>query len=165
MMNRMDSGDEFRNRDTRRQEGAALLVSAVVLSLMSVIAFAAIRHSEQESTSSGRSRAASRAIYAADAGVQLALVRLAETPPDLDPISENLTDGALLESRTRTQGAAQNLGQIGVRLGAEGYSINIGANVANVTRVFRVNVTADSAGSVAEVEAKLSRTGADATGY
>lgn len=161
----MKSNDPFGNRGNKREEGAALLVSAVVLALMSVIAFAAIRHTEQESTSSGRSRAATRATYAADAGVQLALVRLAETPPDLNPISENLTDGASLQSRTRTQGTPQNLNQTGVKLGAEGYSLNAGANVANITRVFQINVTADSANSVAEVEAKLSRTGADSTGY
>jgi len=161
----MNSADNSRKHDYRREEGAALLVSAVVLSLMSVIAFAAIRHTEQESTSSGRSRAAARAVYAADAGVQLALVRLSETPPDLDPISENLSDGALLQSRSRTQTTPQNLNQTGTRQGAEGYSINIGSNVANIVRVFQINVTADSSGSVAEIEAKLSRTGADATGY
>ena len=149
----------------RYERGAALLITAVVLSLMSVLAFTAIRHAEQESTSGGRSRSATRAVHAADAGVELALIRLAETPPNLDPINENLTDGATLQSRTRTQGAAQDLDQIGMRTGAEGYSVNVSSGVAHLTRVFQIHVTADSAGAVAEVEAKLSRSGADATGY
>jgi len=156
-----------RNDETidKRQRGAALLISAVVLSLMSVLAFAAIHHSEQESTASGRSRAAARAVHAADAGIQIALVRLAETPPDLEPISETLTGGSSLESRTRTETVAKNLNQIAVREGAEGYAVNVGSGVANISRIFLVNVTAESGVSTAEVEAKLSRTGADATGY
>jgi hypothetical protein len=149
----------------KRQRGAALLITTLVLTLVSVIAFTAIRHAEQESTSGARSRSTTRAVHAADAGVELALVRLMESPPNLNAFDVDLSEGANLQSRTRTQGTPQDLGQVGIGEPQEGYAINVGAGVAYVNRVFQVNVTAQSGRSTAELEAKLGRMSADSTGY
>ena len=147
------------------QQGMALLLATVVLMLVSMLAFNAMQHSEQESASGARSRATMRTIYAADAGIELALSRLTQSPPDLSAFSVGLANGATVQSRTRTQGSPQVLGQAGIGAPSEGYSLNIGSGVSNVSRVFLVNVTATGSGSTAELEARLSRTAADSTGY
>lgn len=154
-----------RRGSEKREQGMALLLSAVILMLVSMLAFSALQHSEQESTSGARSRSSMRTVYAADAGVELALSRLTQSPPDLSAFSVGLANGATVESRTRTQGSPQVLGQAGLGEPAEGYSLNVGAGVSQVSRIFLVNVTATGGGSTAELEARLSRSAADSTGY
>ena len=159
------TGECRRRRPEKREQGMALLLAAVILMLVSMLAFSAMKHSEQEATSGARSRSTMRTIYAADAGIELALSRLTQSPPDLSPFDVGLADGANLQSRTRTQSTPQALGQAGIGEPQEGYSLNIGAGVGHVSRVFLVTVTATAGGSTAELEARLSRSSADSTGY
>ena len=151
---------------SRREAGAALLVTALVLMVVSLLGFAAIRNSEQESSASARSRATTRSLYAADAGVQLALSRLSQNPPNLTAFSVNLVDGVTLESRARTETNPVDLDQVNQAVGGkEGFSVNVGAGSKYVSRVFQVNVTSTGGGSTTEVEARLNRIGPEGTGY
>jgi Tfp pilus assembly protein PilX len=152
-------------RPETREQGMALLLSAVILMLVSMLAFSAMQHSEQEATSGARSRSTMRTIYAADAGIELALSRLTQSPPNLSAFNVGLADGANFQSRTRTQGSPQLLAQAGIGEPEEGYSLNVGAGVSHVSRVFLVNVTATAGGSTAELEARLARSAADSAGY
>jgi len=158
-------GDELADR-RKREGGAALLITALILVVVGALAFTSIRHSEQEKTAGARSRSTTRTFYAADAGIQLAMNRLGQEPADLTAFDVPLADGHNVQSRTRSELVPQDLDQIGLGEVAEGESLNAGAGVGTVTRVFLVTVTATSPiGSTAEVEAKIARTGIEATGY
>ena len=149
----------------RHRQGAALLVTALIMVAVGMLAFTAIRHSEQESTGGARSRATTRSLYAADAGLQLARSRLRESPPNLTSFDIDLAEGANVQSRTRTDGSPQDLNQVGIGAPAEGYALNVGAGASYVNRVYLVAVTSTSGGSTAELEAKLNRTEIEATSY
>ena len=149
----------------RRQGGAALFITALILMLVSLLAVTAIYNSEQESLGGARSRNTSRTFYAADAGIQLALSRLSQSPPNLTPFDINLVGGANMQSRSREQATPQVLKQVSLGEPPEGYSVNVGSGAGYINRVFLVNVTATSGGSTAELEAKLSRTEPEAAGY
>jgi hypothetical protein len=153
------------NRTQRREAGAALFVTVLVLVLVALLALASIRNAEEESTGGARSLSNAKAFHAADAGIQLALTRLMQSPPNLNPIDVALTS-ANVQSRRREQSSAQALEQIGSGGGAvEGYSLNVGAGVGLVQRVFVVNSTSTASGSTVELEAKLARSGVEATAY
>ena len=156
---------ECEARQNRHEAGFAVLMTALVLVLVALIAFTALRRSEQESTAAGRSRSTTRSIQAADAGVQLALSRLRESPPNLTAFDVDLVEGANMQSRTRTETSAQDLDQTGLGEPEEGYALNVGTGVSSIKRVFLVNVTAEAGGSTAEIEAKLGRSEVEATGY
>jgi Tfp pilus assembly protein PilX len=149
----------------RREAGAALFVTVLVLVLVALLALASIRNAEEESTGGGRSLSNSKAFHAADAGIQLALTRLMQSPPNLNPINVALTS-ANVQSRRREQTSAQALQQVG-NSGADkdGYSVNVGASVGLVQRVFVVNSTSTDSGSTVELEAKLARSEVEATAY
>lgn len=149
----------------KRQQGAALLVTMLILTVISLVSFAALRHSGQEANSGARSRNTTKTLYTADAGVQLALSRLTQSPPELSSFDIDLPGGGNLQSRAREQGSPVPIDQVGLGASREGYALNVGAGVQSLSRVYLVNVTATSGGSTAEVEAKLTRTSADATGY
>ncbi len=156
----------MRARVTKHQEGLALLTTSIVLLLVAMLAFAALRDSQRESTSGGRSRAATRIVHAADAGIQVARAHLTETPPDL--VSINLSMGnATIQSRTRAQTTPLDLDQTeGFGEVPEGYSVNLGSTGAvYLNRIYRVNITANTGSSAAELEAKLSRLSVDGQGY
>ena len=129
-------------RTEKRRGGMAILLTSMIIMLVSMLALSAIRHSEQESTSSARTRNTVRTMYTADAGIQLALSRLAQSPPDLTAFNVMLDGGANLQSRTRTQSLPQDLDQTGLGTPAEGYTLNQGAGVSFVNRLYLVNVTA-----------------------
>ena len=154
-------------RDPRRhQRGAALFVTVLVLVLVGLLALAAIQHSEQESTSSARSRSTTRSLHAADGGIELALSRLGGSPPNLNAFDLDLTTtGSNAQSRTRTQGTPQPLNQVGLGSTPDGYALNLGEGAGYVNRIYLVNVTGTAAGSTTELEAKLTRTEVEATGY
>ena len=151
----------------KHQEGLALLTTSIVLLLVAMLAMAALRDSQRESTSGARSRAATRTIHAADAGIQLARAHLLETPPHLLPI--NVTMGsATIQSRTRSQAIPVGLDEVGTGNAPvpDGYSVNLGTTgVTYTNRIYRVNITATTGTSAAELEAKLSRIGAAGQGY
>jgi hypothetical protein len=155
----------FRYDRIRREGGAALFVTALILMLVGMLAVTAIYSSERESVGGARSRSTARTFYAADAGIQLALSRLAQTPPDLTSFDVDLAEEANVQSRTREQAAPQPIEQVGVGAPPEGYSLNVGSGGGYVSRVYRVNATARAGGSTVELEAKLSRTEPEAGGY
>ena len=150
----------------KREQGAALLITSLILVVVGALAFTSMRNSEMESTSGARSRGNTRTFYAADAGIQLAMSRLTQDPADLSAFDVNLANSLNIQSRTRSETTPQALDQIGLGGVAEGESLGTGAGVGTVTRVYLVTVTASSPnGATAEVEAKINRTSAEATGY
>ncbi|TMA23038.1 MAG: hypothetical protein E6J87_25630 [Deltaproteobacteria bacterium] len=156
---------DAKNAPRRREAGAALLVTVLVLVLVAMLGFAALRNAEGESTGGARSVSFTKAYHAAEAGIELALTRLLQSPPNLNPIDVSLTT-ATVQSRRREQTAAQPLQQVGNGGSpVEGYSLNVGVNVGAVQRVFVVDSTAIDSRSTVEVEAKLARTEVEATAY
>jgi hypothetical protein len=145
------------NREARDEDGIALITVVLILALVSTLAVSAIEQTGQELQAGGRSRATTRALFAADSGVQLAMDRVT-SPRDLTPIDFTLNDGTTshaVQSRARDVAAPQDIAQEGFGEPPEGYSINLGSGFVN--EVFRVNVTASSnpGNTLAEVEAKL----------
>jgi Tfp pilus assembly protein PilX len=151
----------------RREHGSALIVTTLILLLVSMLVLTSIKDSEQERTAGARARASSRTLYAAEAGIQLALTRLTQTPPNLDSFSINLTDvGATVESRTRSEGSASDIDQVGLGNVTDGFALNIGGGATSLSRVYELNVTASYASSAAaELEARLAREEAVPSGY
>ena len=150
---------------SHREGGAALFVTALILMLVGMMSVTAIYSSERESVGGARSRSTTRTFYAADSGIELALSRLAQTPPDLRAFDVNLANGANVQSRTRQQTTPQQLEQVGLGKPPEGFSVNVGSGAGYVSRVYRVTATATAGGSTVELEAKLSRTEPEASGY
>jgi Tfp pilus assembly protein PilX len=149
----------------RRQGGSALIVVVFVLTIVSFLSISAMRNSERESTVGGRSRSTSRTLAAADAGLQLALSRLAQNPPNLNSFDVDLADGANVQSRARGDAGPQILNQLRLGTRKEGYGVGVGSGVGFVTRVFLVNATATAGGSTVELQAKLGRSAVEAVGY
>ena len=150
----------------KREGGVALLLTSVILVLVSALAFTAIRNSEQESTAAARSRTTTRTFHAADAGIQLAMSRLSQDPVDLSAFDVTLASGATVQSRSREEAGPSTLDQVGLGDTVEGEQLNADAGAGTISRVYLVTVTATSPnGSVTELEAKVSRTSAEATGY
>ncbi len=145
-----------RSTDCIPEQGMALLVTVFVLLLVGTIAVAAIHHSGEESTAGGRARATMRNLYAADSGVQLALVRIAQNPPDTTAFSVNLDGGRNVQSRTRADATPQPLALSGIGPPPEGYAITIGAGYVNELYLVSVTSTAPNS-TVSELEAKLAR--------
>ena len=151
----MPTTNQRTHRQNKREDGLVLLMTMFILMLIGVIAIDAIGQSETESTASGRSRSTIRTMHAADAGIQIAISRLTQSPPNVDPISLTFA-GRSVESRTRTVTGAQDLAFAGVSEAPEGYSINLGESY--VTESYEVTITATSVdGSIAEVESKITR--------
>jgi len=142
----------------------ALLTTAIVLVLVALLAVAAMNDAARESTAGARSRAATRSVHAADAGLQLARTHLAETPPDLTAINLAYAD-ATIQSRSRSESTPQTLDQVGLGTAPEGFSVNVGPGATFFNRIYQINVTATSGDSAAELEAKLSRVEAEGQGY
>ena len=152
-------------RDSRAEQGTALLITMMVLLLVSLLAVTGLERSGEESTSGARLRASTRTLHAADSGIRLALSRITQSPPDLSAFTLNLAGGAKVESRQRSGLAPEDIEQLGLGSPTEGYGLSIGMGVRSVTRVYRLNTTAEAAGSTVALEAKLMRSGAEATGY
>lgn len=149
----------------KRQGGIAMLVTSLVLVLVVMLALSALDHSEQEYTGAARGRGSTRVLQAADAGIQLGLGRLAQSPPKLDPIDVDLDGEYKVQSRTQLETTPQDLRQVGLGTASDGYAVNVGSGVGSLNRIYRVTVTANTDTSSASVEAKLSRVSADVTGY
>ena len=149
---------------TKHREGLALLMTTLVLLLVGLLALAALKDSERESTSGARSRATTRTLHAADAGIQLARTHLTGSPPDLTAIDLTI-GGAAIQSRSRSQSTPQSLDQVGLGATPDGFSVNVGSGAGYVNRIYQVNVTATAGSSTAELEAKLSRVEVEGQGY
>jgi len=150
-----------------RERGSALIVTTLVLLLVGMLALTSLKDAEQESTAAGRARATTRTLYAADAGIQLALSRLTQSPPNLDAFDVDLADGANVQSRTRSSGTPSDIQQVGLGSSQqEGYALNVEGGATSLTKIFQIDVTATYANAaVAELEARLNRTEVVATGY
>jgi len=144
------------HQSNKREDGLVLLMTMFILMFIGVIAIDAIGQSEIESTASGRSRSTIRTMHAADAGIQLAISRLTQSPPNLDPIDETFALRSV-QSRARTvTSGAEDLAYAGAGAAPEGYSVNIGESY--VTESYEVIITATSIdGSIAEIESKITR--------
>jgi len=147
----------------RREAGMALFVVMLVAALMSALAVAALNRSGAEMASSGATRASARALYAADAGIQIAMARLSQEPPNTNPIDVTLPNGWVLQSRRRSETTPQSVSRDG-DFGAppEGYSLDEGY----MTEFYVVNITATAlGGGTSALEAKFGRLAAITGGY
>ena len=142
------------SRSHRHERGFAMFVTVLILMLMGAIAIAAIEYSGEELMAGGRSRASAQSFYAADAGIQLALNHLAQTPLNDNPIDVTLPNGMTVQSRTRADAAALAIPEIGPGGTPQGYSLNIGAGFTG--QVYLVNMTASRPdGTTSEIEMKV----------
>jgi hypothetical protein len=146
----------------RNQEGVALLVTVFVLLLVGTVAIAAIGQSGQEAASSARTRAAMRALLAADAGVEVAIGHLAVS--DESPFDVDIGGGIRVQSRTRDDASPQELtlaspgGPPPDEYGLPTAGGSTYGETGFFTDVFLINVTSSLPdGSVAQVEARLGR--------
>jgi hypothetical protein len=149
----------------KRQKGAAMLITSLVLVLVVMMALSSLNQSEEESTGGARVRSATRALQAADAGIQFGLGRLTQSPPDLTAFDLSLPGQVKVQSRSQLEPTPQDLLQVGLGEAADGYSVNVGSGASSINRVYLLTVTASSSSSTATVEAKLSRESADVNGY
>jgi Tfp pilus assembly protein PilX len=147
------------------ESGMALLIALLLLLVMSAIAVSAIEHSGEESSVAGRFRRTAVTFHAADAGAQVALNRLSQTPPQTAAFSLNTSDGTTYRTGSKTDSSAQPISTVGVGPPPDGYCIGVGAS-CYVRQIYRTPVTASSTdGSVAELEVQFSRMEAGAGGY
>jgi len=141
----------------------AVFVVMLVAALMSALAVAALSRSGAEMASSGATRASARALYAADAGIQIAMARLSQEPPNTNPIDVTLPNGWVLQSRRRSETTPQSFSRDG-NFGAppEGYPLDEGY----VTEFYVVNITATTlGGGTSALEAKFGRVSTRPGGY
>ena len=147
----------FEARRNKREQGAALIVSVFILVLIGAIAILAIEQAGEERASAGRKRASTRALNAADAGIQVALNRISQSPPDLSAFSVDLGSGRLAQSRTRADSTPQPMAQVGVGPPPDGFGITVGGG-GFVNEIFLANVTATSPdGATAQLQTKIGR--------
>jgi type II secretory pathway pseudopilin PulG len=147
----------------RRQDGMAIYVVMLVAALMSALAVTAVSQSGTELAASGRTRASARALYAADAGIQIARNHIAQYPANTNPIDVTLPNGWVLQSRRRSETTPQSVSRDG-DFGAppEGYSLDEGY----MTEFYVVNITATAlGGGTSALEAKFGRLAAITGGY
>lgn len=153
-----------KNRKNRkdRQEGIALLITVLVLLMMGAIAVAAIGESGEEAASSARTLAATRALLAADGGIEAAISRLAAF--DDSAFDIDVGGGIRVKTGTRDDGAPTKI-ELAVPGGPppEGYGLATAGGTQYgetgfFTDIYLVNVTSSTPdGSVAQVEARLGR--------
>jgi hypothetical protein len=149
--------------DRRRESGVALLITVVLILLVGLLVLTSLRHSGDESTAGARGRSASRALHAADGGMQVALNHITQTTPDTDPIDITIS-GMSVQSRTRAQGAAQNLTSLGPGPPPPGYGFSTGSGYAS--ELFVANITSlGPTGSTTELQSKLFRFDGTPGGY
>ena len=125
----------------KQEQGMALLVTMLVMFLVTGISMVSIMNSGEEAAGSGRSRVAVRAFHAADAGIQFAVNRIAQNPPNLDSFSITLPGNRQVQSRARSDTAPVPITQAGIAAPPAGYSITVGSGW--VYELFRVDVTAE----------------------
>lgn len=148
----------------RRQQGVTLLVTVVMILLVGILVLTSIAHSGDESAAGARARATARALHAADGGMQLALARITDEPPNVNAI--DVTIGNVeVESRTRAESSPQPLDSLGSGPPPEGYAINTGGG-GYVSELFLIDITSVSpTGSTAELQSKVYRFAGTSGGY
>jgi len=149
--------------DHKREEGVTLLITVVLILLVGLLVLTSLSHTGDESVAGARARSASRALHAADGGMQMALSHVTQDPPDTSPIDISIGNMSV-QTRTRADGAAQNIESLGAGLPPEGYGINAGSGY--VSELFLVDMTSlGPTGSTAELQAKLYRFAGASGGY
>ena len=147
---------ETTKRQAKRDGGIALITVVLVIFLLTASGLASVDFTEQESRASGQSRATMRSLYAADAGIQLAISRI-QPPEDLTAFSFALADGTVVESRKRSDGAPLVIGRgngPGAAPPPDGFEINQGSGFS--LKVHEINVTAVGNNELtSELEAKI----------
>lgn len=146
------NGTPVPRRRRERESGIAMITVVLIIFLLMASALSAVDFTEQESRASGQSRATMRSLYAADAGIQLAISRVATQ--DFSAFSFNLADGTNVESRSRSDAAAQPLadGLAGGVPDGMGFGVGIGYQLM----VYPMNVTAAGRNDLtSELEAKV----------
>jgi hypothetical protein len=139
-----------------RERGSAMLVVTIVMLLIGTIAVSAINQSGGEAAASGRTRAITRNLYAADSGIQLAESRLAQGVPNTNPISFVFEGGQTVESRRRSEIGSQPLVKVGTGPPPDGYQINAGSSFSN--SVYLINITSVAPNrTTTELESRLVR--------
>ena len=147
----------------KREEGVALLITVILILLVGILVLTSIGHSGDESVAGARARSTVRALHAADGGMQLAFARVTQEPPNTNPIDINIGNLSV-QSRTRADGAAQNLDSLGSGPPPEGYGVNTGAGY--VSELFLVDITSlGPTGSTTELQSKLYRFTGGSGGY
>ena len=146
-----------------REDGVVLFAVMLVLALLSALAVTAVSQSGAELAASGRTRGATRALYAADAGIEIARTRLAQNPPNANPINLTLPNGWTVESRARAEAERQALARDDdYGPPPDGYSLEGGF----ASEFYLVNITATRiGGGTTSLEAKLSRLATGVGGY
>jgi type II secretory pathway component PulK len=133
----------------------AMLLTLLVLVAMSAIAVSAIERSGEESAVSGRARRSARAFHAADGGVQVALRRLFQSPPQTAAFSFTTTDGTLYRTGVRSDPSPQDIEEVGDAPPPDGFSICVDDGCFH-TGLFRAEISAFAPdGSSAELEAQI----------
>ncbi|MBW2421761.1 MAG: hypothetical protein JRH19_24705 [Deltaproteobacteria bacterium] len=142
----------MKSNPQKHKGGFALLVTSVLLMLVALLSLVSIEHTGGEAASSARARSTARTMHAAEGGMNLAMARLAVTPPVLTPIDISIGNVSV-QSRSRDQSGPQTITQVGSGGGGQVYQVNITA------------VGPD--GSSSEIEAKFGRTdsGGSSSGY
>jgi hypothetical protein len=134
----------------------ALMITLLMMLLIGAVAVSAINQSGAEASAGGRTRATVRNLYAAESGVQLAQLHLANSPADTSSFSIPLEGGKTVESRARADGAAHPLARAGYGPPPEGYEINTGSSF--FSEIYLVNITSTApGGTTTELEAKIAR--------
>lgn len=150
-------------RDRKREQGVTLLITVILILLVGILVLTSIGHSGDESVAGARARSTSRALHAADGGMQLAFTRVTQEPPLTIPIDINIGNMSV-QSRTRADATAQNIDSLGSGPPPEGYGINTGSGF--VAELFQVDMTSlGPTGSTAELQSKLYKFTAGTGGY
>lgn len=152
-----------RRGEGRHEHGITLLVTVVMILLVGILVLTSIGHSGDESAAGARARASARALHAADGGMQLALARVTQEPPNTNPIDVTIGNVSV-QSRTRADATPQSLVSLGSGAPPEGYGINTGSGY--VAELFRVDITSlGPTGSTAELQSKFYRFAGAVGGY
>ncbi len=140
----------------KREGGIAMITVVLIIFLLMASALSSVDFTEQEARASGQSRATMRSLYAADAGIQLAISRVENS--DFSAFSIVLSDGTTVESRRRTDAAPQPIAGNGSNVQAgpppDGFEFGEGGGFA--MQVYPLNATAVGNNNLtSELEAKV----------
>lgn len=127
------------------EKGIAMVVALLILLVLTLIGFSSINTSIFESSISGNERVSTDAFYAAEAGLHVGFNQL----PNTAAFSQTLGDASYWSGSMRDKGSPKALTGGGLYL-KPGYDQNYSF------RVFGVNTSGDSFGSVKEVDSKIS---------
>ena len=131
----------------RSEEGAALIISLLLLLVLTVLALSLINTSTFEIGISGNEKTRLEAFYAAEAGIQMALSQL----PSMEPIPQ-----ARIGSDSHYWSGNLSDRSNPARLESLGLAFQYGSDVSQFGyRRIRIHVTGESQGAVRELEVQV----------